>query len=301
LKKLRERKYNGEFLLKKREKSFKKDGLFYKSFLTINDLYFSQFNASIEDGYIDSIVLQGFEGIVTIFSRNEKNKEQIIKTVQRMIDEMLDPNWRNIINDPNLQGVFGKSIKIQLDENRIKALKGLIDFFTIDKRSALIRPKFMEYCGEKGKYSFEYFETSMDHLQKIIDNIPRKRKTKTIDIIDIIPKPDFRKADNRQLPKIIKICEKPSKYINASQFNRKKSNKEIKNSRIRAAKEKAIQELKELNINDNNIRIILYRALNENKKYRVEKYSIMGRYLASWLYQAHQETFKKVIEMSKSK
>jgi hypothetical protein len=296
LKKLRERKYNGEFLLKKREKSFKKDGLFYKSFLTINDFYLSQLNASIENGYTDSIALQGFEGMVIMYSRNEKNKKQIIKAVQRMIDEILDPNWRNI-DDP-----IGKSIKIQLDENRTKVLKRLIDFFAIDERSALIRPKFMEYREEKGKYSFEYFETPMDHLQKIIDNIPRKRKTKTIDIIDIIPKPDFRKADNRQLPKIIiKICEKPSKYINALQFNRKKSNKEIKNSRIREAKEKAIQELKELKINDNTIRIILYRALSENKKYRVEKYSIMGRYLASWLYQAHQETFKKVIEMSKSK
>jgi hypothetical protein len=163
----------------------------------------------------------------------------------------------------------------------------------------LIRPKFFEYCGEKegrGKCCYKGFETPMDRLQKIIDDdIPDKKRTKTVDIIDIIPRPIFHKADNHQLSNIREHCERVSGYIDI--LRKRNISDEIKNAWVREAEDNVIQKLKNWEINDTTIRIILYKAFSE--KYHDKKYSVMGRRLTRWLYQAHRETFEKVIEMSK--
>jgi hypothetical protein len=138
----------------------------------------------------------------------------------------------------------------------------------------------------------------MDYLQQIIDDIPNRNKTKTIDITDIIPKPNLRKADNYQLPKIIGICEEPSRNIKILRINQDIDDN-VKYMKIREIEDSIIEQLEKLKINDNTIRIILYRAFSENEKYCKNEYREMRRHLASWLYQAQPETFKQVIDMSK--
>ena len=58
-------------------------------------------------------------------------------------------------------------------------------------------------------------------------------------------------------------------------------------------------KLGNLKINNNTIRIILYRAFSKNIKYYKNEYGKIKRRLVGWLYEAHPETFKQVIEMSK--
>jgi hypothetical protein len=201
----------------------------------------------------------------------------------------------SVLEDELLDIVKWKTIpdEIPLDEKGIKIVKAVMNSLIFETKEVPIRPQFLKYCGEGDKYSFKYFETPMDYLQQIINNIPGKKKTKTVDISDIIPKPDFRKADNHQLNDIIEYCEKADGYIKVLQSKQNISD-EIKYSRIREVDNEVIQKLKKRKINDNTIRIILYKAFSE-KKYHDEKhkkYRMMGRRLTGWLYQAHPETFK---------
>jgi hypothetical protein len=235
------------------------------------------------------------------------DEEGIIEKKSLLSSRLSKYSNEDFFIDYDLDITYGETplkipLEIPLDEKGKKAVEQLVKFLnSMDEKEVLIRPKFfkfLKYRGEVGKYSFKGFETPMDYLQEIIDSIPSKKRTKTDDIIDIITqKPNFHEANNHQLSNIIKHCTPVSEQIDA--LRRKKNIS--KYARISEAEKKVIQKLKGWKINDNTIRIILYRAFSENEKYHDKKYSEMGRHLASWLYQAHPETFKQVIEMSKSK
>ena len=175
---------------------------------------------------------------------------------------------------------------------KIKRLRN--EFLYSYKKKVQIRPRFFEYCGEGKRYAFEPFNTPMDYLQEVLDKIPRKSRTATVDITDLIPKPNFRGANNHQLPKIIEVCTKKSNYIRAMQSN------EAEYLRIREAHNDVVEELRKWKINENTIRVIIYKAFSKKgEKHYDNEYSKIKRHLVSWIYQSSPEEFKKVIEMSK--
>jgi hypothetical protein len=261
LKTLRERKYNGELLLRRGKERFKKDKL--------------------KDD--DSSKLSLLKRVM--------KKGSLPKEIFRILYPDGQYNEEDVVNG-----------QVLLDKEKIKELQQWGDKLLIsDEENVLVRPNFFEYCAKGKRYLFKPFNTPMDFLQEIINkDIPDKERTPTVDILDIIPKPDFRKADNHQIPQIRDACAKANKDIKTLQSNQKMSD-ETRYPQIRQKEDEVIQNLKKLKINDNTIRIILYRAFSENEKYYKKEYGEMKRNLASWLYKAHPETFKQVIEMSKSK
>jgi hypothetical protein len=266
------------------------------------------------DKGIDEIINIAKSGIKEILGHDWQYDDSDYS--DKYIDELMSLNWEGcekrwrfsddmdsleLVNpDGSINSDESIDEHMPLDRKGIKVVKNLINFLSCSKIDVEVRPKFFEYCGDNGRYKFDYFSTPMDYLQQIIDDdVPVKNHTQTVDITKIIPKPDSRKADNYQLPKIIDICERANANIEILRSNQTIPD-EIKYVRIREAEDEVIQNLKKWKINDNTIRIILYRAFSANKKYHNDDYSKMRRHLAGWLYQSHPETFEQVIEMSKS-
>jgi len=197
-----------------------------------------------------------------------------------------------------------------------------------------VRPNFLKYCSKdkdrrNTKYLYKHFDTPMDYLQEIIDEIPKlargKYAEKSIDIAKLIDPPDLRNVNNYQLQKILEDVlgkdEKDSEgslnnYINMLNFNKHLSS-EVKSMRRYDVHIELVERLQGKKINENTIKAILFKAYCEEElatskrrkskkssnkkeyKYLDENYSKIKSLLISCLYQAHTEIFLKVIEGSR--
>ena len=329
LKKLREHEYNGELLLKKAERKFTKNDLADEEIGQIRSLE-KQHEIAKRRKENQEYIVPIKEAIKTLYDSTVQFEvqEKILQKLQKDLGMLYiltvsNPKkcigkikqWINTLSNSDLK--YDEKVKIlheiEADLNneiplyshndandeikRIAQEKS--DLINSDEKQVQVRPVFFKYCGVGTRYAFEPFNTPMDYLQEVIDKIPARNRTKTIDITTIIPKSDFRKADNYQLQRIVGFCEKASKKIKALQSNQHMPG-EIRYSRVRQVYDDVIQDLIKWKINDNTIRVVLYRAFSEKGgKYYDEKYSEMRRFLASCLYQAHPGKFMQVIKMSK--
>jgi len=173
------------------------------------------------------------------------------------------------------------------------AIKALI---RTDDKNVLVRPVFLKYCAKGERYSFKPFTTPMDYLQQLIKEIPQKKPEKRIDIEEIVPEPDFRKADSRHLKSIEEAIGDLKKTLSKIQYleNLKVSQDIIRIDRD-AAFESAVSKLKKIEPDVNTIRVAIYRAYGRKKgegRYKKD-YGKTGRTLMSLLYRAYEKSFNE--------
>jgi hypothetical protein len=119
-----------------------------------------------------------------------------------------------------------KTLKEYADKDKISKLRLAIKDIKKINKEKMIRPNFFKYCGEGKEYKFKHFETPMDFLQDILDNIPHAQRTKNTHIMDILINnkelTNFNEQHMSDIKKIIIELDKDIKAIYADQ-NRNRS------------------------------------------------------------------------------
>lgn len=274
-----------------------------KEFLKIKALLesFDYFTEKDEKYY--ELICQLYEALY--YNYDEEALTKILQEIKDLFDSGV----------PHLQEVEELfSIECELNEARFckdnEALESNIqkemdNFYVAGKRDVQVRPYFLQYCNEVETdcwFVFKKFKTPMDYLLEVLKKIPEKGKVTSVDIADIIPEPNFSIVDRKRMNSILEDCKTKNSYINILQ-SKNYMRDEIKNILVRNAKEKLTERLRNLGVDENLIRVVIYRAYSDKKikfsKADVEEYRAMRRFLVSSLCLSHEKEFAQVLEKVK--
>lgn len=193
-----------------------------------------------------------------------KNNDEITKRKIIKIDETINKVKCKIINE---RSKIDESLNV--DANRIEVIK------------RMIVPKFFDYVAlDNSNRELVSFDTPMDYLQEVIDEVIKKKpkKTLTYDFKDLLLKQKELKGVNntkqeQEILDIIKVCGKKLSGLNNKSCILNETGKDTvrKNSR-----KEAIKNLKKLKITSNTILSILKQAFGvTDDKYGFAYYSML--------------------------
>lgn len=145
----------------------------------------------------------------------------------------------------------------------------VIGFEYEDDAKKMVVPRFFDYVAQDNTYrETTYFETPMDYLQEIIDELERPIKTKKINLSDLLCRyRDFKKINNKSQEDLIyNIILKCSKKINSTMLPNSSLNEKGKATVSRKAKDDALIELSKLTVRPATIFVILNKCFSDDKK-----------------------------------
>lgn len=146
----------------------------------------------------------------------------------------------------------------------------IIQFEESDDSKRMVVPRFFEYIAENNTYRKTIpFETPMDYLQEILDELGRPSRTKRLEMKDLLVKAkDIKGADNnsKQHEEIFRIINECSRKINSCMLEGCTLNDKGKRTVINRAKEKALEELLSLTINTKTIYAIINKCFKKTDK-----------------------------------
>ena len=116
------------------------------------------------------------------------------------------------------------------------------------------------------EYRFKRFETPMDYLQDILDNIPHAKRTKNIHIIEVLTNnKELQNANKEHMNKVKQIIVKLDTDIKAIYMDFKRNRSEDMD-KIKVLKSDAVEEIEKIDLNIDSILGIfnsLYGAIND--------------------------------------
>lgn len=139
-----------------------------------------------------------------------------------------------------------------------------------DESNKMIVPRFFGYVADDNTFRLPIsFETPMDYLQEILDDLSRPARTKRLEVKDLLIKAkdikDTSQNNTKQHNEIYKIINDCSKKINSCMLSSCTLNDKGKNTVIRKAKDKAIKELSSMVINTRTIYAIVNKCFKEKE------------------------------------
>jgi len=114
-----------------------------------------------------------------------------------------------------LSGLEIDKAKAFFDNNTIHMVNILnntrqLDFIKRDKKGKIIKPMFFKYCAQnmpniKNNNSYEYFDTPMDYVQKILDSLPNAKRVNTVELSSLIRDEYLENVSWKQINEIINL------------------------------------------------------------------------------------------------
>lgn len=153
----------------------------------------------------------------------------------------------------------------------------------------MIVPRFFDYVAGDNTYrETTYFETPMDYLQEVLDDLEKPNRTKKLNISGLLVKySNFNKPNNKSQEDIIyDIILKCNKKINSTMLPTCPLTEKGKATVIRNSKDNALAELSKLIIRPATIFVILNKCFNNDKKEK--KWSKIGMLTLNLLYNSHK-------------
>jgi hypothetical protein len=164
-----------------------------------------------------------------------------------------------------------------------------------EKKNVGIRPKFFKYLDGGKDYKFNWFNTGMDYLEKILDEqINRKESNDpTIKLHEILDGDEANKTEKKTIDKIKKIVinmrKKQQNIWDSDADNRYELNDELKRQ--------TILELKKHTITLPIIYTIMIRISKSYESKRYEEYKSIGKLMLNTLYECDKIKFLKCIKI----
>jgi hypothetical protein len=218
------------------------------------------------------------------------NGEQLLKYDDiSVFKSILDNEEKQLIDD------YKESIKINKNNKQlIKEIREQIKNIKQFSKQAIVRPYFFQYCGEGKDYKFEKFETPMDYLQDVIDNIPTAKPNKTIPIAEVlIDDYSLHKANRNQINNITNIIVNLNKDIRSIyQDQNRDRHEDFK--RKEKLKNEAIIKIKKLNFYVDTVLSIfniLYGAYKKDHELKKNK-----RLVLSILWKSQKDVMTKAFK-----
>jgi ribosomal protein L12E/L44/L45/RPP1/RPP2 len=142
--------------------------------------------------------------LLSSLSGTEIDKSKKMIDLGENIDDILDEISSTKYKGKNVLEVGETEVKIKKTNSEKGKIKGETEL-----KDKMVRPDFFRHCAEGKEYSFRKFETPMDYLEEILNNLPQAKRTKTISISDVLFENSAEKKDaNRhQISKIKELVK----------------------------------------------------------------------------------------------
>lgn len=164
-----------------------------------------------------------------------------------------------------------------------------------DTQKKEIKPYFFKFQGttktkkmrDNSKLVYKNLNTAMDYLEEIIDEIPRSKSSKNINICELLVEKNSRKSNRKQMQEIkqkVKELNEKIKHLMALEDMDKREKLLI----IEELKEDLVEELKEKKIITETVIALVKQAYKESIKDNNEN-SEYGLLLVSLLFKSHPD------------
>lgn len=209
-----------------------------------------------------------------------------IDKAKKMID--LGENIDDILDSISSTKYKGKNI-LETEEVEVKIKKTNLEKGKIkgetELKDKMVRPDFFRHCAEGKEYSFRKFETPMDYVEEILDNLPQAKRTKTMLISDVLFEDSSEKKDaNRhQISKMKKLVKNLDTEIDKVRL----SEEDGKNIIIKNLKDEVIEKISKMKVTTATVIALLKRIYSEEgKKQEDKEIKEYGMLLIGCLYKA---------------
>lgn len=222
-----------------------------------------------------------------------KYKGKSEKELMELYKDISNLNILSCIEIDRAKKISPVGAKKELDKIREKYSLGEGEITRNKKKKTVkVRPKFFKYLDGGKDYKFEWFNTGMDYLQKIMDceNKYREGREKEIGLSSILLPLKTKDNDRRIVRKIFSLIDKyndDKKFILTKDFDNKWE-------AILELKEELYEKIKRFNINEGVVKLLINRINNENL---FEGYSSVGKMMLDFIYQANKENVLKNIKI----
>ncbi|MDU7337928.1 MAG: hypothetical protein E7L17_07435 [Clostridium sp.] len=185
------------------------------------------------------------------------------------------------------------------DNEKKKVIADEIQKIVTTEIEKLVKPVFFKYNSQDGKCQFRPFNTPMDFVCQIVDEIPKaKPQQKSIPLSSLLRQEDHKKVDRKQIDKLLLLCEEVNilkKSIYAKGLSKKQ--RKDKEKDYQDEFEKSVTEIRKLRINQDTIINIFNRCYLPTSSKRK---SITNRMtLLSLLYKAKPALIKECFEYNR--
>ena len=211
-----------------------------------------------------------------------KYKGKSEKELMELYKDISNLNILSCIEIDRAKKISPVGAKKELDKIREKYSLGEGEITRDKKKKTVkVRPKFFKYLDGGKDYKFEWFNTGMDYLQKIMDCENKYMPyEKEINISDILKYDKVNKNEEKRLKKIYSIVSGYKDYIDYI-YNLDIDNKW---DLIKDKKEEVNNKLNNLKITPSIVNLCLRRINNEK---RSEHYIKIGKMLLDFIYNSN--------------
>lgn len=221
---------------------------------------------------------------------NEKELLELYKDISNL-------NILSCIEIDRAKKISPVDAKKELNKIREKHTLGT-GFIKIDgeKKEVKVRPMFFKYLDGGKNYKFKRFETGMDYLNKILDvRIKKKAKWEDKELpLNVILKKNKPSKYNR---KVISKLKKISNDMKIELCNLWNSNVEDKYIISLEIKERYVNIISKIDINEEIIYEIIRRVSISNNTSKYEEYKYCGRTLLNILFEINKKDFINNIQI----
>lgn len=225
-----------------------------------------------------------------------KYKGKSEKELMELYKDISNLNILSCIEIDRAKKISPVGAKKELDKIREKYSLGTGEITREKKKKIVkVRPKFFKYLDGGKDYKFEWFNTGMDYLQKIVDceNKYKEGREKEISLIDIVNPVKSQRRDKDIIRRIYKTIDQYNYDINCL-FD---SDYDNKWDLYKERKNDLYKTLNSYDITESVIYKILCRINNEKD---FAEYTKIGKTMLDFIYNSNKNLFLKNIKIKKN-